>query len=77
MWGGKNISMTEWRKSGGNEAGGGQDHICMASWVMIAGFVFVLRTRDSFWRFLRRRSWETDSSVESMWRRTRVCPGTS
>lgn len=34
------------------------------SWVMVGGFVFVLRTVDSFWSFLKRRSWETDSNVE-------------
>lgn len=49
----------------------------MVLWVMIVGFVFVLRIRDSFWRFLRRRSWEIDSSVEFMWRRIRVCLGIS
>lgn len=33
-------------------------------WVMVGGFGFSLRTVNSIWRFLKRRSWETDSSVE-------------
>lgn len=34
------------------------------TWVMVGGFGFSLRTVNSVWRFLKRRSWETDSSVE-------------
>lgn len=62
--GGKNVSMTERRKSTGV-------HVVemRLGWVgpglhgfMVGSFVFILRITDSFWRFFRRMSWETDSS---------------
>lgn len=75
---GKDVTMTERRKHfhvvGRSQGWVGPDSV--VSWIMIGGFVFILRTMDSFWRDLKRKSWEMDSSVLSTWRKTSVCAGT-
>ena len=76
---GKNVSMTERRKPfhvvGRRQGWVGPDSV--VSWIVVGGCVFILRTVDSFWRYLKRKSREVDSSVLFTWKKTRVCAGTS